>query len=472
MKEIILTVPDNTKEFIQSSMRWHQMISSFKGDTPNNEIHVLLKEEHSDATVQDLYSGANFYVLNEQFALFPKGLAHIAKSAASPQSAFNYVMSIQNNLIQESVLEAFNDEGIKYNFDFDFLFDTLPTARSLELMIAMGSNPSSALSHIMSYYNIERDKECTDLIQIALKNGANPSLPGRYTIPSFLPTTAINLLIENGLTPLSVFSASTGSSTPAGQLRLLEIVQKHGFSIKDFDNNYFPSLNDCTADFIDLLIGNNIVPVQNILQKIIQLTPNEYSQEKRESIKSKSLIDKQNLLIKHIVSKGAELQKTPFCTPEFAQNHLQLIIDLCGDFNSFPLNLESLTKVEIELLVKKGLNPNTLAKTIYDLALPKYNHQINTFETATTNIHFEELVAIAVKHELKLNDYFIEQLSKKSYYTSPSGKKVPIAPSVDILKLLNKLKLINADIISQYAIEYNDLDLLKDAIKEGVSIDV
>ena len=207
------------------------------------------------------------------------------------------------------------------------------------------------------------------------------------------------------------------------------------------------------------------------MQKIIQLTPNEYSQEKGESIKSQSLIDKQELLIKHIVSKGVELQKIPLCTP-FVQNHLQLIIDLCGDFNSFPLNLESLTKVEIELLVKKGLNPNTLAKTIYDLALPKYNHQINTFETATTNIHFEELVAIAVKHELKLNDYFIEQLSKKSYYTSPSGKKVPIAPSVDILKLLNKLKLINADIISQYAIEYNDLDLLKDAIKEGVSIDV
>ena len=214
MKEIILTVPDNTKEFIQSSMRWHQMISSFKGDTPNNEIHVLLKEEHSDATVQDLYSGANLYVLNEQFALFPKGLAHIAKSAASPQSAFNYVMSIQNNLIQESVLEVFNDEGIKSNFDF--WFDTLPTARSLELIIAMGSNPSSALNGIMSYYNIERDKECTDLIQIALKNGANPSLPGRYTIPSFLPTTAIDLLIENGLTLASVFRASTESRTSAG----------------------------------------------------------------------------------------------------------------------------------------------------------------------------------------------------------------------------------------------------------------
>jgi hypothetical protein len=123
MKEIVLTVPDNTKEFIQSSIRWHQMISSFKEDTPSNEIHVLLKEEHSHATEQDLYLGVNLYGLNEQVALSPKGLAHIAKSGASQASVFNYVMSIKNNLTQESVLKVFNDEGIKSNFDF--WFDTI-----------------------------------------------------------------------------------------------------------------------------------------------------------------------------------------------------------------------------------------------------------------------------------------------------------------------------------------------------------
>jgi len=277
MKEIVLTVPDNTKEFIQSSIRWHQMISSFKEDTPNNEIHVLLKEEHSHATEQDLYSGVNLYGLNEQIVLSPKGLAHIAKSGAPVSRVSNYVMSIKNSHTQESVLEALNNEGIKSNFDF--WYETIPTARSLELMIAMGSNPSSALSQVMNLYKIEQDEEYIDLIQVALKNGAMALLP-TLCIPSFLPTNVIELLIENGLKVESVFRASSESSSPEGQLRLLKIAQGHGFSIKEFDNNYFPSLNNFTADFIDLIISNNIVPVQKILQKIIQLTPNEYSQEK------------------------------------------------------------------------------------------------------------------------------------------------------------------------------------------------
>jgi|GEM_PF-2947430 len=468
MKEIVLTVPDNTKEFIQSSIRWHQMISSFKEDTPNNEIHVLLKEEHSHATEQDLYSGVNLYGLNEQVVLSPKGLAHIARLGAPELTVSNYVMSIKNSHTQESVLEALNEEGIKYNFHF--WFGTIPTARSLELMIAMGSNPSSALSQVMNLYKIEQDEEYIDLIQIALKNGAMALLP-TLCIPSFLPTNVIELLIENGLKVESVFRASSESSSPEGQLRLLKIAQGHGFSIKEFDNNYFPSLNNFTADFIDLIISNNIVPVQKILQKIIQLTPNEYSQEKGEFIKSQSLIDKQETLIKHTASKGAELQKITFCMPEFVQNHLHLIIDLCGDFNSFPWNLESLTKEQIELLVEKGLDPNTLAKTIYDLALPKHNHQINTYETATINIHFEELVAIAVSKGLKFNDYFTEQLSKKISYILPSGKMVPATPSIEILNLLNKSKLINADVMFQCATRTNDLDLLKESIKEGASID-
>jgi hypothetical protein len=288
MKEIVLTVPNNTKEFIQSSIRWHQMISSFKEDTPNNEIHVLLKEEHSHVTEQDLYSEVNFYGFDEQVTPSPKGIAHIAKSGTPQDSMFYYVRSIKNEYIKESVLEALNEEGIKHNFAFKF--DNLPTTRSLELMIKMGSDPASILHNIMSYYETEPNSECIDLIEIALKNGANASLPNLYNIPSFLPTNVIELLIENGLKIESVFRTSSESSSPEDQLRLLKIVQKHGFSIKDFDDNYFPSLNNFTADFIDLLIGNNIVPVQKILQKIVQLTPNTCRKRFRPKYFSKNYI--------------------------------------------------------------------------------------------------------------------------------------------------------------------------------------
>lgn len=48
---------------------------------------------------------------------------------------------------------------------------------------------------------------------------------------------------------------------------------------------------------------------------------------------------------------------------------------------------------------------------------------------------------------------------------------VPATPSIEILNLLNKSKVINADVMFQCAARTNDLDLLKEAIKEGASID-
>lgn len=262
MKEIVLTVPENTKEFIESSIRWHQMIYNFKNDAPNNEIRVFLKEEHSNATEQDLYSEVNFYGLDSQVAPSPIGLAHIAKSGAPLSSVFNYVMSITSSQTQESVLEALNAEGIKS--DFNFWFDnSLPTARSLELMIAIGCNPDSIVRNITNYYTVERDVECTDLLQAVLKNGTSNSIPNLYAIPSFLPTNAIELLIEN------------------------------------------------------------------------------------------------------------------------------------------------------------GLDSNILAKTIYNLSLPKHNIQTGLYETATASTNLEELATLAVRKGLKLNDYFTEQLSKKSFYAPP-----------------------------------------------------
>lgn len=47
---------------------------------------------------------------------------------------------------------------------------------------------------------------------------------------------------------------------------------------------------------------------------------------------------------------------------------------------------------------------------------------------------------------------------------------IPIIPSVEILKSLNKSSLIDADVIFQYAIEHNDLDLLKEAVQQGAHL--